>query len=124
MKAILQRVHSASVAVDKQIVSQIGKGILVLAAVGQHDTHKEAESLAAKILKIKMWDDGEGGRWKQNVQDIGGEILSVSQFTLLATTKKGNKPDFHRSAGPSVAKELYDHFLAKMKEGYNEVFPS
>lgn len=76
MSAILQRVISASVTVDKQVVSSIGKGILVLAAVAPGDTEKEVDALAAKVIKMKLWDDEEtGGRWKHNVQDISGDVL-------------------------------------------------
>ncbi|RYP18602.1 hypothetical protein DL767_009810 [Monosporascus sp. MG133] len=107
MKAILQRVLSASVTVEKEVVSSIGKGVLVFAAVAPGDTEKEADSLAAKVLKLKLWDDGAGGRWKKNVQEVNGEVLCVSQFTLLASTKKGNKPDFHGAAGGEEAKRLY-----------------
>ncbi|KAI0170851.1 D-tyrosyl-tRNA deacylase [Pestalotiopsis sp. NC0098] len=118
MKAILQRVLSASVTVDKQVVSSIGKGILVLAAVAPGDTEKEADSLAKKIVKMKMWDDEDGGRWKHSVQDIGGEILCVSQFTLLANTKKGNKPDFHGAMGGDEAKNLYHYFFQKVQQEF------
>jgi D-tyrosyl-tRNA(Tyr) deacylase len=76
LSAILQRVISASVTVDKQVVSSIGKGILVLAAVAPGDTEKEVDALAAKVIKMKLWDDEEtGGRWKHNVQDISGDVL-------------------------------------------------
>ncbi|KAI1372015.1 D-Tyr tRNAtyr deacylase-like domain-containing protein [Hypoxylon crocopeplum] len=118
MKAILQRVLSASVTVEKEVVSSIGKGVLVFAAVGPGDTEKEAESLAAKVLKLKLWDDDAGGRWKRSVMDIGGEVLCVSQFTLLASTKKGNKPDFHGAMGGEEAKRLYQHFFEKVQQGY------
>ena len=117
-EAILQRVKSASVTVDENLVSSIGKGLLVFAAVAKDDTEKEADAMASKILKTKLWDDDNGGRWKRNVQDINGEILCVSQFTLYATTKKGNKPDFHKSAGGSKAKLLYDRFYSKVEEAY------
>ncbi|PSS27500.1 hypothetical protein M430DRAFT_32215 [Amorphotheca resinae ATCC 22711] len=119
MKAILQRVLSASVTVDKQLVSSIGKGILVFAAVAPGDTEKDAETLAAKVLKMKLWDDEAGGRWKMSVQDIRGEVLCVSQFTLLASTKKGSKPDFHGALGGDQAKELYQHFVSKVQQGYS-----
>ncbi|KAF2087731.1 D-tyrosyl-tRNA deacylase [Saccharata proteae CBS 121410] len=120
MKAVLQRVKSASVTVDGQLISSIGKGILVLAAVGKDDTKKDAEAMAGKVLKLQMWDDDKGGRWKKNVRDIGGEILCVSQFTLLASTKKGNKPSFHKSAGPDPAKELYTAFFSKVQDLYEK----
>ncbi|KAI1921724.1 D-tyrosyl-tRNA(Tyr) deacylase [Ophidiomyces ophidiicola] len=119
MKAILQRVSSASVTVDKNLISSIGRGVLVLAAVGPHDTEKDAESLAAKVLKLKMWPDDSGTNWKKSVQDIQGEVLCVSQFTLLAKVKKGNKPDFHGAAGAVKAKELYDHFYSKIGQIYD-----
>ncbi|KEZ45193.1 hypothetical protein SAPIO_CDS2651 [Scedosporium apiospermum] len=118
MKAIIQRVLSASVTVDKEVVSSIGKGILVLAAVGVGDTEKEADSLAAKVLKLKIWDGENGSRWKRSVTEIEGEILCVSQFTLLAKTSKGNKPDFHQAAPGEEAKRLYHYFLEKVKAGY------
>ncbi|PBP19669.1 deacylase [Diplocarpon rosae] len=117
--AILQRVLSASVTVDKQLVSSIGKGILVFAAVAQGDTEKDVDALAAKVLKMRLWDDDAGGRWKQSVQDINGEVLCVSQFTLLASTKKGSKPDFHGALGGERAKELYQLFFSKVQQGYS-----
>ncbi|KAL8937931.1 MAG: hypothetical protein Q9216_004170 [Gyalolechia sp. 2 TL-2023] len=120
MKAVLQRVASASVTVDTQLISSIGKGVLVFAAVAAEDTLKEVESMAAKVLKMKMWPDETGGTWKRSVQDIKGEVLCVSQFTLLASTKKGSKPDFHGAAGGEKARELYDQFFSKVQELYEE----
>ncbi|KAI4234111.1 MAG: hypothetical protein L6R40_006876 [Gallowayella cf. fulva] len=120
MKAILQRVASASVTVDTQLISSIGKGVLVFAAVAPDDTPKEVESMAAKVLKLRMWPDDAGGTWKRSVQDIRGEVLCISQFTLLASTKKGSKPDFHGAAGGEQARELYDHFVAKVGELYEK----
>ncbi|KAJ9193310.1 hypothetical protein DTO166G4_5385 [Paecilomyces variotii] len=118
MKAILQRVTSASVTVDKQLISSIGRGILVFAAIGKDDTEKDAESLAAKVLKAKLWPDDSGSTWKKSVQDVQGEVLCVSQFTLMATMKKGNKPDFHSAADPESARKLYDHFYNKVRDLY------
>ncbi|KAH6690595.1 D-Tyr tRNAtyr deacylase-like domain-containing protein [Plectosphaerella plurivora] len=118
MKAILQRVLSASVTVEQELVSSIGKGVLVFAAVAPGDTEKEADSLASKVLKMKLWDDDAGGRWKKNVQDISGEVLCVSQFTLLAKTTKGSKPDFHGAMGGEEANRLYHYFLQKVQDGY------
>ncbi|KAL8906776.1 MAG: hypothetical protein Q9207_001831 [Kuettlingeria erythrocarpa] len=119
-QAILQRVASASVTVDAQLVSSIGRGVLVFAAVAPEDTTKEVESMAAKVLKMKMWPDEAGGTWKRSVQDIKGEVLCVSQFTLLASTKKGLKPDFHGAAGGETARALYDHFVVKVQELYEK----
>lgn len=120
MKAVLQRVKSASVSVDGRLVSEIGKGVLVLAGIAKDDSIKDVENMAAKVLKLRMWDDDKGGRWKYSVQEIEGEVLCVSQFTLLATTKKGNKPDFHKSMGGDEAKNLYGKFFNKVQELYNE----
>ncbi|KAL8714029.1 MAG: hypothetical protein Q9220_002175 [cf. Caloplaca sp. 1 TL-2023] len=120
VSAILQRVASASVTVDAQLISSIGKGVLVFAAVAPDDTTREVESMATKVLRMKMWPDDSGGTWKQSVQDIKGEVLCVSQFTLLASTKKGSKPDFHGAAGGEKARELYDHFVDKVQEMYEK----
>ena len=138
-EAVIQRVKSASVTVDGQLISSITRGLLVFAAIGKDDTPKEAESMASKVLKVKLWEDDQGGKWKRNVQEIEGEVLcgmptlptlctwtliiyppEVSQFTLLATTKKGNKPDFHKSAPAIKGKELYDHFTSQVRSLYRE----
>jgi D-aminoacyl-tRNA deacylase len=116
MKAILQRVLSSSVTVNDQLVSSIGKGILVLAAIGPNDTRKDADSMASKIVKMRLWPDDNESHWKKSVKDVEGEILCVSQFTLMANTKKGNKPDFHGAAKPEFAKELYDYFVTRIRE--------
>ncbi|ERT03011.1 D-tyrosyl-tRNA(Tyr) deacylase [Sporothrix schenckii ATCC 58251] len=118
MKAILQRVLSASVTVEKELVSSIGKGVLVFAAVAPGDTEKDVDSLAAKVVNMRLWDDEEGGKWKKNVVDIGGEILCVSQFTLLASTKKGNKPSFHGALNGDEAQRLYSYFVQKVRENF------
>ncbi|KAF2163700.1 hypothetical protein M409DRAFT_37206, partial [Zasmidium cellare ATCC 36951] len=118
-KAVIQRVKSASVTVDGQLISSISKGLLVFAAIGKDDTEKEAISMASKVLKVKLWDDGES-KWKKNVQEIDGDVLCVSQFTLLASTKKGNKPDFHKSAPAAKGKELYDSFIGQVRKLYRE----
>nr|KMM71010.1 D-tyrosyl-tRNA(Tyr) deacylase [Coccidioides posadasii RMSCC 3488] len=116
MKAILQRVSSASVTVDTKLVSYIGRGVLVLAAVGPHDTEKDAEALAAKVLKLKMWPDDSGANWKKKCPR---HTRRVSQFTLFAKVKKGNKPDFHGAADAVKAKELYEYFYSKVGALYN-----
>ncbi|RKF56765.1 D-aminoacyl-tRNA deacylase [Golovinomyces cichoracearum] len=118
MKAILQRVLSASVSVDQHLVSSISKGILVFAAIAPGDTEKEIDVIATKVIKMKLWDDEAGDRWKRNIEDIKGEILCVSQFTLLANTKKGSKPDFHGALNGEKARELYHLFVSKVKQGY------
>lgn len=97
-------------------MSSIGKGILVLAAIGPNDTTKDIETMANRVLKMRLWPDEHNVPWKKNVQDIDGEILCVSQFTLYASTRKGNKPDFHGAAGPDTAKELYSQFLQRLRQ--------
>ncbi|KAM3427934.1 hypothetical protein NHJ13734_008798 [Beauveria thailandica] len=118
MKAVLQRVLSGSVTVEKELVSSIGRGVLVFAAVAPGDTEKEMESMANKVLRMKLWDDDSGCRWKKSVTDISGEVLCVSQFTLLAKTTKGTKPDFHGAANPEEARRLYQYFVQKVQAGY------
>ncbi|KAF2634239.1 hypothetical protein P280DRAFT_524296 [Massarina eburnea CBS 473.64] len=121
MRTVLQRVKSASVTVDGQLISSIGKGLLVLAAISKDDTEKDVESMAGKVLKAKLWDDPEKedkGKWKKAVADIEGEVLCVSQFTLLASMKKGNKPDFHQSANGDKARILYQAFFKKVQSLY------
>ncbi|EMD70089.1 hypothetical protein COCSADRAFT_156214 [Bipolaris sorokiniana ND90Pr] len=121
MRTVLQRVKSASVTVDGQLISSIGKGLLVLAAVSKDDTEKDVEAMAAKILKARLWDDESKdppGRWKCSVSDIQGEVLCVSQFTLLASLKKGKSPDFHLSANGDKARTLYQAFFNKVKALY------
>ncbi|KAH8703230.1 putative aminoacyl-tRNA hydrolase [Talaromyces proteolyticus] len=120
MKAVLQRVKSASVTVDNQLISSIGRGVLVFAGVGKDDTEKDVDSMAAKVLKAKLWPDeaNQTSAWKKNVQDIEGEVLCVSQFTLYGQIKKGNKPDFHNAADPETARRLYDRFVSKVTDLY------
>lgn len=105
---------------DSKVVSSIEKGILVLAAIGPNDTRKTVESMASKILKMRLWPDDADAQWKKNVQDIQGEVLCVSQFTLYGSTRKGNKPDFHGAAKPEIAKELYDHFVVTIGRSYEQ----
>ena len=86
--------------------------------VAPYDTPKDVEAIANKILKLKVWDDEGGARWKRSVLDLNHQVLLVSQFTLLATTKKGNKPDFHGACPPAVAREVYASLLQKTRELY------
>ncbi|ODV92401.1 hypothetical protein CANCADRAFT_30565 [Tortispora caseinolytica NRRL Y-17796] len=111
MRAVIQRVKRASVTVDSNKVSEIGKGLLVLVGVSSEDTEAQAEKLADKIVKVRLWPDGDS-QWKKSVTDINGDVLCVSQFTLYGTIKKGTKPDFHAAAKGAEAQALYD----KVKE--------
>lgn len=109
MKAVLQRVKRASVDVDGVTVGQCGEGLLILLGVKQGDTEKEAEALAKKICAHRIFTD-ENGKMNLSVKDIDGEALIISQFTLMANYKHGNRPDFLESAPPSEANRLYEYF--------------
>ena len=109
MRAVIQRCLSASVTVENQVVGKIDKGFLVLLGIEHSDTLEDAEWLSSKIAQLRVFDDKEG-LMNLSIQDIGGNILSVSQFTLHAKTKKGNRPSFINAAPPEVSKPLYEKF--------------
>ncbi|KAH7914038.1 D-Tyr tRNAtyr deacylase-like domain-containing protein [Hygrophoropsis aurantiaca] len=118
MRAVVQRVASASVTVDEQVISKISRGLMVLVGIGTDDTAADIESLSNKILSLRVFSDASDAMWKASVKDIGGEVLCVSQFTLMANTSKGNKPDFHRAMGTEASRQLYSVFLEKMRQLY------
>lgn len=106
MKLVIQRVSQANVEVDSKVVGEIGIGLLVLVGVGPDDSQEDIDWLSNKLLNMRVFSDEEG-KMNLSVKDISGSILSVSQFTLFAKTKKGNRPSFTQSAQPELAKELY-----------------
>jgi len=110
MKIVLQRVSQAAVVVDDQTVGDINRGLLVFLGVTAEDTKTQAEQLADKMAKLRIFPD-ESGKSNLSVTDISGEILIVSQFTLCAETKKGNRPSFIDAAPPDLANELYEYFI-------------
>lgn len=115
MKALLQRVKRASVTVDKKLISQIGKGILIFLGVEKGDSEENADKLSEKITKLRIFED-ENDKMNLSVTDVDGEILVVSQFTLCGDCKKGTRPSFGKAASPDIANELYEYFVNKLKE--------
>ncbi len=115
MKAVIQRVNKSSVSIDGKIKGCIGKGYNILLGVMDGDAESQAELLAAKVAKLRVFED-EAGKMNKSITDIGGEILVVSQFTLCADIKKGNRPSFTDSAPPDEAKRLYEYFCSKLRE--------
>jgi len=110
VKALLQRVTEASVSVGSEVVGGIGQGLVVFVGVAKGDTEKDAQYLAQKIVNLRLFSD-EGGKFNLSALDIKGELLVVSQFTLLADTRKGRRPDFIEAAPPAQAKELFEQFV-------------
>ncbi len=113
MRALIQRVSEASVTVDDQTIGQIGPGLLILVCAMQGDTDKNAETLAAKIAKLRVFKDAEG-KMNRALPDTGGAALVVSQFTLAADTSRGNRPGFSGAAAPAEAERLYMYFAEQM----------
>ncbi len=115
MKAVIQRVSRASVTVDGELVSEIKKGYMILLGVMDDDTREDAEILAKKTATLRVFEDDEG-KMNLDIKQVDGEILAISQFTLCADVKKGNRPSFIRSAPPQEANELYEYFCEKLIE--------
>ncbi|EDO16958.1 hypothetical protein Kpol_1041p16 [Vanderwaltozyma polyspora DSM 70294] len=115
MKIVLQKVSQASVVVESKVISSIKHGYMLLVGISTEDSLEDVEKLSKKVLALRMFDDGNEYGWKRNIKDVNGEILAVSQFTLLARTKKGTKPDFHMAQKGPIAKELYDTFLKLLR---------
>ena len=110
MKAVVQRVIQASVSIGQEKVAQIGRGLVVLVGIAKGDSEKDAQYLVEKIANLRIFSD-EQGKFNLCVQDIGGELLIVSQFTLLASTKKGRRPSFTEAAPPGEAEVLFKRFV-------------
>ena len=114
MKAVIQRVSEARVEVDKVTVGAIRRGILVLLGVERGDTERDADWLARKIVELRIFED-QGGKMNLSLQEIGGELLAVSQFTLAGNCAKGRRPSFDTAAPPDEGKRLYDYFVDRVR---------
>lgn len=115
MKAVLQRVSRASCTIDKKVVSQIGHGFCIFVGFCEDDTKETVEKMVKKIIKCRVFDDGNG-KMNLSIQDVHGEILSISQFTLYANCKKGNRPSFVKAARPEISNPLYVFFNEQIRE--------
>ena len=115
MRLLIQRVKNASVSVGGVELSRIGQGLLVLVGVGVEDTDEDMEYLAGKLVRLRIFDDGQGVM-NLDVRQIGGEVLVVSQFTLQASTRKGNRPSYVRAAPEAVSRPMYERFTARVAE--------
>lgn len=113
MRALIQRVTQASVTVDGTVIGQIGPGLLILICAMQGDSEKQADQLAAKIAKLRIFTD-DAGKMNRSVKDIGGAVLVVSQFTLAADTSRGNRPGFSTATAPADGERLYEYFANQM----------
>jgi len=113
MRVVLQRSLEAEVRVDGQSVGRIDGGLVALVGIGQDDDHRVVESMADKTLMLRIFAD-EFGKMNRNIVDVAGEILAISQFTLLADCRKGRRPAFTRAAQPELAKELYEYYVARL----------
>lgn len=120
MRALVQCVSRASVSVDDTVIGDIQKGFLILLGVGQNDTEAQADKLWSKISKMRVFED-ENGKTNLSLADIAGEVLIVSQFTLYANCKKGNRPSFTAAGAPDEANRLYEYFISLTRQEVSHV---
>lgn len=115
MKLVIQRVNHAAVRVEGECIGKIGKGFLILFGVGSEDSKELCDRFVEKLLKLRIFED-EQGKTNLSLGDVGGELLIVSQFTLYADCKKGNRPSFVHAAKPDLANELYEYFVSECRK--------
>jgi D-tyrosyl-tRNA(Tyr) deacylase len=120
MKIVLQRVSRAGVIIENKLTANIGKGYLILLGVSNADTEKNADKLADKISKLRIFED-ENSKTNLSIADVDGEVLIVSQFTLYVDCKKGNRPSFANAGSPDEAKRLYEYFIKICKNKFKKV---
>lgn len=113
MKLLIQRAKHTTLSVDDKLISEIPFGLVIYVGIEHGDTEKEADYLAAKASKLRIFED-ENGKMNRSVIDVGGEVLSVSQFTLCADTSSGNRPSYTNAEAPAIASPLYDYFCTKL----------
>ncbi|HEY9850945.1 MAG TPA: D-aminoacyl-tRNA deacylase [Leptolyngbyaceae cyanobacterium] len=118
MRVVIQRVKSSQVEIAGKVVGKIGRGLNLLVGISASDTEAELDWMVRKCLELRLFpsDENGAGRWEKSVQEIGGELLVVSQFTLYGDCRKGRRPSFDKSAAPDVAKKLYDRFVEKLRQ--------
>lgn len=119
MRVVIQKVSEAKVAIDGSAKAAIQAGLLILLAIEEADTTEDIEWLCGKIVRLRIFDD-ENGVMNRSVQETRGEILLISQFTLFASTKKGNRPSYIRSAGPEIAIPLYQQFITRLSQDFGK----
>lgn len=119
MRILIQRVKNASVTVDNELISLINKGLLIFVGIGEDDNDEDIQWLAKKIANIRLFDD-KNGVMNKSVIDINGEVLAVSQFTLMASTKKGNRPSYIKAAKPEISVPLYEKFCTETEIAINK----
>ena len=115
MRFVIQRVNNSKVTIDGAVRGQIGKGFMVLIGVGEGDTREIADKMIRKMINMRIFED-ENGKTNLGLKDVGGSLLLISQFTLYADCKKGNRPSFVKAGAPDMAKELYEYIIDKCKE--------
>lgn len=115
MRLVIQRVKEAKVSVTEKIVGKINEGFFILMGVTEGDSKEDAEKLAEKVSKLRIMAD-ENGKMNLSIKEVDGEVLVVSQFTLYADTRKGNRPSFIKASVPGLAKDIYEHFVTHLKE--------
>ena len=123
MRTVIQRVTSASVSIGGEVVGEIGKGVMLLLGITPEDTQQDADWLVGKVSRLRIFDDANGVM-NLSLQDTGGEALVVSQFTLMASYKKGNRPSYIHAAPPAVAIPLYEYFVAQLQQTLGRPVPT
>ena len=115
MRAVVQRVSRGSVTVSGAVTGEISQGFVVFLGVAEEDTEKDADYIADKVANLRVFED-ENGKMNRSIQDVGGSVLAISQFTLYGDCRKGRRPGFTQAAGPEKAKALYDYFTEKVRK--------